>query len=356
MTPFVRLIVSKEHYLKVISDNATRWDGKYLSLNRFLELKDVFLESKLLMKHFKVKLDKKSGMPDDVLAASFFRRLSCYHEVLEKVYEVTKACQSRTASASAIPSFIWTLQEACASDGSIFAKKLLGAINEKLDKEYLGDDSLPLQAALLDPRYSQRVREKYGKDDVALHWNVIVRKAIDIDQTALHGGADAEALRDFKLNTLKSATAILQNDMDKWLAEKVEKAQDIDRLDPLKYWTQPAGFPVCEFRKVAAYFLSTIATSAESERGFSGTGGALTDERNCMSDAFLEKLTVTRCYLRSPEYDFRHIMGSLKQRVEGAEMSEQREGKRPMKQSRLDPTTVKRGDPAPEKGKEEEND
>ncbi len=94
-----------------------------------------------------------------------------------------------------------------------------------------------------------------------------------------------------------------------------EQKGNVEFLDPLLYWASRDTTPVNEVPRVAAYFLSTIATSAESERGFSGTGGALTAERNCVSDLFLEKLTVTRCYLRSGNYDFNHIMQSLNVRI-----------------------------------------
>ncbi len=176
-TLWVRAEMENEDYLTTISDNVTRWDGKYLSLQRFLELKQAFQDSSKLIGYFNGRFEGKAKMPSDLFSSAFYRRLAACKEILFAFHTITLECQGEGVTAAAIPHFIWKLKKACKDDGSDFAKRLRGAVKERLEKMYItGNSTVVLEAALLDPRYSQEVRKNLAKAKLESVWAAVVAR------------------------------------------------------------------------------------------------------------------------------------------------------------------------------------
>ncbi len=308
LTAWAQVQVEKEDYLCFILENVTRWSGKYLSLERFLELEKALVASHDLKGWFAAKFDDKANMPADLLKPSFFRRLQSYKDVLIKIQEVTVECQAECASVALVPHLIQKLQDACSDESDTFAVCLSGAIEERLAKVFLSGASFTLQSSLLNPRYSLESINKIGEQRADAVWDAIARKAASIDPEAQR---DAESYN-FKYATIRASVPLLVRDMAAWRDKNAEAKDD----DVLTYWrSRDPGHTSATFAKVAALYHSAMASSAASERGFSSTTGVITKKRTSMSDSLLEKLTVVRDYMRYPEYKFSNIMDELRAKL-----------------------------------------
>jgi hypothetical protein len=339
-TLWVRSEIENEDYLTTISDNVTRWDGKYLSLERFLQLKEAFQNSSKLIEYFNNRFDGKVRMPADLFSAAFYRRLAAYKEILLTFHAITRECQGEGITAAVIPHFIWKLKKACKDDGSDFAMRLCGAVKARLEKQYLtGNATIVLEAAFLDPRYSQEVRKNVGTAKMETVWSAIIGKEI----TVFHSD-EAAPIREYREGVLNAAVKLLAESMDAWVAEQVKGAVTYDGLDYWRARQQNTSSPEHNFVKIAAYYFSSCATSAASERGFSSTTGTLTKKRNRMSDELLEKLTVVRDFMRQDCYKFSAILNMLKERVSECDQPAKNVGKRTKQATLL----------VPGKGKEED--
>lgn len=295
--------------LTLILENVTRWEAKYLALQRFLRLKDKLKECKNLRKYFK-DVDKRSDVADDILSKSFFKRLESHLELLKVFHEISVLSQyENQCSIAWIPSWIWKIQDACTSSGSSFGKKLKEAVEVRLVPKYLAAGSIALKGALLNPFLIAKTDKKLKKEIVEATWKAIVEDAAAANTIEDRNHEMPSDEQKERTAVLLATLPLLLRYMKSWLKEVEEKDnRDSVIRDAMlfSFWRDcPANQPtVAPFLPVASRYLGIPATSASSERAFSSTGNMVTKLRNRMSSDLLEDLLLCRDWILQPCYSF----------------------------------------------------
>ncbi len=286
----LKALFMEEDDLVLISDNKTRWEGKYLALQRWNVLADTFLKhSDTLLKYLGAEID--FDLPLDFLKKSFFRRTKRYEEMLVEFHKVSCISQSdeTAATLSAIPGWIRKLQNECDMDTDL-GKKLHAAVDAKLVNKFVDIDTAPMLAALLDPYAYIEMIPFVSSERQKRLWGKLIEDALRFTDT------NDEVRLKFQKNSLTGAKPLLIIAMEAWVAKAKNQ-------DPLEFWkAQESDSVTSMFYDVAAMYLSGVATSAPSERAFSSTTGSITKKRTQLGDDTLEMITVCRDWVRQPSF------------------------------------------------------
>jgi len=293
----VKKFFNDEEDLVLISENVTRWEGRYTALDRFILLQDCFaLHNNVLAAFMKQHVDPKS-VPSDFLDKAFFKRVRRYKEALSEFHQVSVLSQGdeTTSTLSAIPGWIWHLQKECETDTEL-GKCLRQAVDALLVPKFISKNSAALLAALVDPYAYVKLEMNLEPKMHEELWGQLVADSLSLEPN-MHDD-DARA---FHTASLNNGRLILQKSMRQW-------AENKKPADPLKFWADTSGasrtLAMPSFFRVASFYLSGTATSAPSERAFSSTTGIVTKLRTMLSDAHLEQMTVCRDWIRQPAFSF----------------------------------------------------
>ncbi len=305
--------------LQLILENTTRWEGRFVALERFLRLKAQLKKSVMLKNYYK-ESSRTKGLADDILESSFFKRLESHSKLLRTFHEVSVQSQyEQQCSIAWIPLWIRKIQKACNSSVSTFGEKLKQAVEKRLVPKYLSAGSLALKAALLNPCVSPKIEKHFvlGPQVVTDTWDAIVSEANgpdretqgDVLEVALQGAKSDEIdSQEERRLILKATLPALQRSLKKWYEVKRKKAKDGDQViefsneDVINFWKGCLSTHTAAFVSVACRYLGIPATSAPAERAFSSSGLVVTKLRNRISPDLLERLVVCRDWILQPCY------------------------------------------------------
>jgi hypothetical protein len=310
---------SDDETLDFVLENSTRWEGRFLALQRFLRLKDKLKSCKILRDYFQV-VQHKATVADDILSKSFFYRLEKHLDLLKVFHEISVLSQYENQSSIAwIPSWIWKIKDACRASGSALGTKLGMAIEERLVPKYFCANGLALKAALLNPYLSSKIEKKLDKGMVKETWNDIAKDAANARDLQID--IDSDESKEHQA-ILLAARPLLQRHMKQWREIKREEAKNngpevlLERDASLfDFWRScRANFAllsIATFIPVASRYLGIPATSAPSERSFSSSGLAVTKLRNRLGHDLLEHILLCRDWILQPCYSFNDTVKAL---------------------------------------------
>lgn len=290
--------------LQLILENTTRWEGRYVALERFLRLKAQLKKNEMLKQYYH-DVSRRKDLADDVLESSFFKRLESHCKLLKVFHEVSVQSQyEKQCSIAWIPLWIRKIQKACNSSVSTLGEKLKLAVDKRLVPKYLSAGSLALKAALLNPCVSATIA-KHIRDPQVLSdtWNAIVSEATG-DTEAKEESDSQEEHRLILMATLPA----LQRSMNKWYEAKRSETKDREDVlefsneDVFSFWKDCRIAHTAAFVPVACRYLGIPATSAPAERAFSSSGLMVTKLRNRISPDLLERLIVCRDWIQQSCY------------------------------------------------------
>lgn len=315
----MRLFQPGTRKLKLVQINLTRWEGRYTSLKRVIELREGLTSlheegvlGVLLQKHH-------GSFPEDFLLPPFWRRLTqIYEPLLEVCHTASKVAQrSTTPVLSCIPHQVHLIERACirAEDDSDFAAEFktafLEVVKVRLSKYVLvqlegGGDAhaIPnaIKAALLDPRYSSFVQEKLGPDETKAACDAIVADTLHLfpEEAPLNAiQQQMDMAFPSLLKKLASAGEVKPEEVSKWWQATLEDDAKVGSL-----WQN--------FGRSARMFLSMPAGGAPSEVAFSDTTATVTKKRNLIGDRTLEQVTVLRRYIMSQKFDMDALIDKIR--------------------------------------------
>jgi hAT family C-terminal dimerisation region len=313
--------------LQLKEENVTRWEGKFLTLERFVLLKNSL---KSLCKHdsstLTASLEKYTTYTaqDTLLSKEFWRKLKEMLDVLKVLHVVSKQAQAEgTVTISCIPYWIQELKKACIrteneSRCSAAMKEAFLAVFEERLGYYTEEDSTVLRSAALDPRFSNLELLDIEGALVDQVWDSI------IDETILLYKKDPLAeeydrWKEEKTSFLRSMAKPVRRTLLKLSTSFLKDNGTIPGGDPLMFWKSVCDGSIggdldkdqclcfSPFSTCARMFFCIPAGSSPSEREFSASGRVYTELRNKMSDETLEMLVVIRDFIRSPEFDFQEL-------------------------------------------------
>jgi hypothetical protein len=309
--------------LELIAANLTRWEGRYLALQRFLELAAALkkMDGKGLFEQYRKK--SPASFPEDFLEQPFLARLDMYRQILERLFLISKAGQSQSEpTLSCVPHWTWQIEELLTvlpDDGPstcAFKNDLLGACKQRLSvfvdcaQSGVGEfDVLPntLKAALLDPRHSHEVQARLSNTCICA-----VRDAIIADTLLLF---ESEELRETLEHSMKQSFKMLLTELNN---------AALNGMTCLQWWAElqardaKRGHIFSNFFLSARVFLSMPAGGSPSECVFSSTTDMVTKKRNRLGDDTLEKMTVVRHFLKSRFYNFDDLANEMIRTVKSA--------------------------------------
>ncbi len=313
-----------EDTLELILENATRWEGRYLALERFVRLKSQLKHSESLRKYFEL-VEHKRDLAADLLEKSFFQRLEGHCELLKVFHEVSVLSQyEKQCSIAWIALWIRKIEKACMASGSSLGHSLKRAVEVRLVPKYLSVESLALKAALLNPGVFPIVSKIVSDESVIKDaWTAIVEEV----GNASAEGHDPESVEERK-NILAAMRPALQRSMVKWYNDRRAAAKQknegkiqISNSDIFGFW-KSCDVHTVAFVPVACRYLGIPATSAPAERAFSSAGLMATKLRNRIGHDLLEKLVVCRDWIQQDCYSLedtvKHIEESFRDTRSGA--------------------------------------
>jgi hypothetical protein len=295
----------EEDMLTLILECVTRWEAKFLSLKRFISLKDRLVKCRLLTEYYK-QVEIKSEIAADVFSNVFFRRLEGHMNVLKVFHDVSVLSQAENQCSIAwIPSWIWKIQKACNEANTTFGSKLGEAVRSRLVHKFLIGVTPCINAALLNPITAKKVKSHLGGTCIDEIWKAIISEAV----SAADADQDSEEVT-VRTSILEGTRLLLQKRMKEW---REALTKDPRRWDDcvFGFWRECAN-DVAAFKEIASHYLGIPATSAPSERTFSSTGGVVDHKRNKIGDELLENLTICRDYiLQKNVYTFEGLLKAL---------------------------------------------
>lgn len=295
MTPSLRNLMRNlqekegDDALQFIAANITRWEGRYLSLERFLKLKDFLVETHK-KECFAQYLDFET-FPEDFLCDEYFVRLNGYLKILKIAHEISVCAQGQTyPTSSSVCMWVNELlseTQPTKTDGKslkVFKQAVHNAVEERLGF-FLSRPTNALKAGLLDPRFASFLEKLISPSLFDEAWQAIANDVLEIYD---------EAERELESQIWNAQVASVQNSL---------RNSDLTSEDPpekaLKWW-KSLGIARCEVFKLAArLFLCIPAGSARSEQGFSQTSLDVTRLRTRMGDLTLEQLVVIQSFVKS---------------------------------------------------------
>ncbi len=290
--------------LQLILENTTRWEGRYVALERFLRLKAQLKKNEMLKKYYS-DVARRKDLADDVLESSFFKRLESHCKLLKIFHEVSVQSQyEQQCSIAWIPLWIRRIQKACNSSASTLGEKLKLAVDKRLVRKYLSAGSLALKAALLNPCVSPKIAKHIRDPQVVSDtWDAIVKEATGGKEAS----EEADSQEEHRL-ILKATLPALQRSMNKWYEAKRSETKDREEVlefsneDVFSFWKDCRIAHTAAFVPVACRYLGIPATSAPAERAFSSSGLMVTKLRNRISPDLLERLIVCRDWIQQRCY------------------------------------------------------
>jgi hypothetical protein len=169
--------------MQLVKSNLTRWEGRYKALCRVLKVQKA-LDSMHAKGTFCALLDSSpKAFPADFLTPTFWRRLEISYEPLLRVCHIaSKSAQTVSSpSLSSVPFHVSNIRRCClhVEDDSLatrnFKSAFLAAVEKRLLKYctvVLSDveDGIivpnAVKAALLDPRFSQRLQDQLTREEM----------------------------------------------------------------------------------------------------------------------------------------------------------------------------------------------
>jgi hypothetical protein len=310
--------------LELIMENVTRWEGRHDAAARVIQLEGpltVMRERGLL----NVLVENvAAAVSADVFQPDFFVRLKAYLPILQQLVIISKAAQSQSGpTLSCVPHFVFTLRLACSerpNDGRVTERFKLAfrrAIDSRLavfvQVEVDGGERIvanAVKAAMLDPRHSAEMHDKLSEDE-----RVAVRDAIIAD--VLH------VLPAERADTYEK---MLELTWESVLAELRKAPPALDGLGALLWWrtfvAKDVGGLHVNWARAARLLLAIPAGSSPSESAFSSTGETVTKKRTRLGDDTLEMMTITRHYVRRPDFDLATMVAEVRARAKAALASE----------------------------------
>jgi hypothetical protein len=338
-----------ENALELVDDCATRWEGKFRVIDRFLKLSEA-LKSLYAHKdsvfYAALQQQKRTFMEDD----SFWFGLSQVRRVLEVFHDASMYLQGeRYVTISTIPYWLSRLEASCilAEGDLLVCKELKTALLESLKKRcgyYLQESNNALKAAALDPRFHSLSRFGVDREVENEVWRDIFPDQLEVmGPFDDNDGEKEENIRDWTLK-MEHLKKYLAKAEQKCLFLRNDKLLDVD---PLQFWkriidaaskkivpdfkdtvfavendmslvSKTGCFAFAAFDNCARMLLSIPAGSAPSEREFSSAGRVLTDLRNSMDDETLEYLVVIRDYIKWDGFNFDQFIVRLGKMLEKA--------------------------------------
>jgi hypothetical protein len=337
--------LSENQPLQLIIDNLTRWEGKYRSIQRFLQLRrSVRGLLKEKASTFTISL-QQFGPPGSVESlknrkSDFWVSAREVEEVLKVFHVVSKYAQGETfVTNSCVPYWIWQLQKACiltegeTATTSELKTALLGSLNRRCNY-YLHESNNCLKAAALDPRFSALSLYGVQEEVISDVWVKVIDEAMQI--LNIPDGPDSEEEMSVQRNILVQQAQTVQRKLkiiSETYLENTSWGDVVTKADPCHFWQQlglagessssarlllvlPQSFQVPAhlkghfraFSETARMLLSLPPSSAPSEREFSGAGRVYDHSRESLGDKTLEMLVVIRDFIKSDEYDFDELV------------------------------------------------
>jgi hypothetical protein len=313
--------------LQLIASNATRWEGRFSALSRFLKLKDSLL--KLFDEGKLVGILESITSPRDVMREAFFQRLETYLPFLKSAHEISVTAQGQSyVTCSSIPLWVMELKGLCVDDDTdsacrrTFKLALQIAINSRLGV-FIERPTNALKASCLDPRFAAHIKQSISSSLWVECWAAIHLEALSFAKSAQET-AVYDALLPVMLPMLQ----------DKLVKQGLPAASQPE--DALHWWKANDMFQAEFFKNIARMYFCIPAGSASSEATFSHTSRDVTKFRTRLSDFTLEQMTVIQSCLKSDgaDYDFEELFEDLQRVVSEADLEEKE------KQAALAQTTL----------------
>ncbi len=289
--------------LSVVMFNATRWEGRFLTVKRFYELR----ESLVALEQLPLVVELRGNVPD-FLKGPFFGRLKHYLFFLTEMNDVSLLYQSQKfPTGCLVPLSVHYLQKLFQPqiDAVVpkylfdFKSSFLRAVEKIFVAAILGQSNNFLKAALFHPGIGKYLPTFVSEEVLADCWD-----AVEVDI----GTISKE--RDFTDIALKKYRIWLQDNVPMPMPDIVIAHLKIGGsfagIDPLAFWKEIANdrtnanvFGGSFLLPVASMVLALPAGESVDEFTFSSTQRTLTVDRNSLSPTHLEQMTIVRMFIRN---------------------------------------------------------
>jgi len=286
--------------LALISDNITRWEGKYSSLERALLLMRVIRKvcKKFKPEIIKLAKDLGSSCPQRFLSKDYTKRLGELKEFLEPIHRISQKAQSlKKPTASSVIKWTWGLEQHCKifDTDSPLLTTLKQAFADSLQVRmgiYRTKVTTYLKCSLMDTRYCGKLSQ-YGISKKLLNtaWNELLLICEDLFPTEYENHKESFELA---LKALRGALEAThnKNPYEFWRSSKYGGMSHSLILNSY----------VSMLRPLAAMLLAFPCGEAASERDFSYTGRIITKGRTRTSDTTLEDMLLVRNWAMKEMY------------------------------------------------------
>lgn len=292
--------------LSVVMANETRWEGVFLCLKRFQELREALEPEESPIRQWE-EFDtiNAAATLTDFLDRSFWRRLEDYIALFDPFSGVTKFFQGRTYPTGCfVPHCIHYLflKTSPAQDDGPHAKFLKDALRNSIEdvlvRPYLQAPNNFIKAALMHPALAAELPNFISNDVLTKCWESLCTDA------AMFTDGDDEQTNQLQEAMLKLVVRMYQSKINAQFPDPQEpkelpllKDEKYNGVDAFKYWrTCPQD--IIMLKNVAAMMLALPAGEANDERTFSVAGNMLTRNRNRLGNSIIEMVIVIRIFMR----------------------------------------------------------
>ena len=289
--------------LVVVIYNATRWEGRFLTVKRFYEIR----ESLLSLEQLSLVSTLREKVPD-FLRGAFFDRLKSYLRFLAEMNDVSLLFQSQKfPTGCLVPLCVFHLQNLFQSVDfynpkhlSDFKLSFLNAIKEVFVATILEKCNSFLKAALFHPGIARFLPHFVSQKVLEECWDAVKADIETLEKDTVFPLTGLERYRTWLAEEPAES-------MPPVVIAELKLSGSFAGCDPLVFWKEVAVGQTnakkfggsAYLLPVASMVLALPAGESVDEFTFSSTQRTLTAARSTLSPTHLEQITVVRMFIRN---------------------------------------------------------
>jgi hypothetical protein len=292
--------------LGLILFNETRWEGRYKTLSRFIELEeslvDFFSKSELL-KHWQLNVQ-------DFLESTFFTRCKAYLVFLKEMNSVSLFYQTQKfATGCFVPLMILHLLKFTTPNEYMdpkylfeFKTALHNAVHEYMFKPICQKENTFLKSSLMHPGIAPFICHHLNSELIRECFEAIINDALTLcnDKEEDDFSFIKLSLEYYQKHFI--GTSLTLPDQLPW--QSLFEKGEINGYSHMDFWKQVVtvnkfGGKCSHLIQVAAMLLAHPAGESIDESAFSGVGSTMRKDRSRLSPHRIEQISIIRSYIRN---------------------------------------------------------